>query len=188
MSKKKEKQVTEEEIPVEETPQEPDLEVEEPAEQEPAPEEASDALSKAQESIAKLSERLMRTAADFDNFKKRTGREKDEIYSNAVCDTVEKILPVLDNLARAIAAGEQASDKDSVLEGVRMIQKQFEDSLSSIGVSAMETVGEAFNPEYHDAVMTEESDQAENTILEEFQKGYLYHDKVVRHAMVKVSN
>lgn len=145
-------------------------------------------LEKAEESIANLSDRLMRTAAEFDNFKKRSQREKDEVYSNAVCDTVEKLLPVLDNLERAITASVDSGDDSGVLEGIKMVKKQFEDSLSSIGVVAIDAVGKPFDPEKHNAVMTAESDEEENTVLEEFMKGYLYKDKVVRHSMVKVSN
>ena len=145
-------------------------------------------LEQAEESIANLTDRLMRTAAEFDNFKKRSQREKDEVYSNAVCDTVEKILPVLDNLERAVVASTDSGDDGSVLEGIKMIKKQFEDALSAIGVVPMDAVGKPFDPEKHNAVMTAESDQEENTVLEEFMKGYLYKDKVVRHSMVKVSN
>lgn len=145
-------------------------------------------LEIAEESIANLSDRLMRTAAEFDNFKKRSQREKDEVYGNAVCDTIEKILPVLDNLERAITTTGDNVDAASVIDGVTMIKKQFEDALSSIGVSPIEAVGNLFDPEKHNAVMTAESDQPENTVLEEFLKGYTYKDKIVRHAMVKVSN
>lgn len=149
--------------------------------------EASAPLEKAEETIANLTDRLMRTAAEFDNFKKRSQREKGEIYSNAVCDTVEKILPVLDNLERAIATSGDSENEESILDGIKMIQKQFTDALSSIGVTAMDAVGTPFDPEKHNAVMTEESEETENTVLEELMKGYLYHDKVIRHAMVKVS-
>ena len=145
-------------------------------------------LEKAKEQIAGLSDRLMRTAAEFDNYKKRTAREKEDFYKMAVCETVLPILPVLDNLERAVVAAEESGDATSVLEGVKMIQKQFTDALSSIGVAEIEAVGKEFDPEKHNAVMTAESDEAENTVLEEFQKGYIYKDKVVRHSMVKVSN
>ncbi len=145
-------------------------------------------LDEAEETIANLSDRLMRTAAEFDNFKKRSSREKDEVYGNAVCDTIEKILPVLDNLDRAILSTDENSDASSVLEGIKMIKKQFEDALTSIGVSPIEAVGNPFDPEKHNAVMTAESDEDENTVLEEFLKGYTYNDKIVRHSMVKVSN
>lgn len=145
-------------------------------------------LDKANEQIAGLSDKLIRKAAEFENFKKRTAKEKEDFYKMAVCETVLPLLPVLDNLERAVAAAEESGEAGSVLEGVKMVQKQFVDALTSIGVTAIEAVGNEFDPEKHNAVMTAESDEAENTVLEEFQKGYIYKDKVVRHSMVKVSN
>lgn len=176
-----EKKVTEEAVDevVEEATEETVEAVEEAEEKTP--------LEKAEESIANLTDRLMRTAAEFDNFKKRSAREKDEVYSNAVCDTAAKILPVLDNLDRAIIASEESGEAGSVLDGIKMIKKQFDEALASIGVEPIEAVGQEFDPERHNAVMTAESDEKENTVLEEFMKGYIYKDKVVRHSMVKVS-
>ena len=147
---------------------------------------AKDELSEAKEQIAALSDKLIRNAAEFDNFKKRTAREKDDFYKMAVCETVAPLLPVLDNLKRAVSA---ASDGDSgILDGVKMIEKQFNDALKGIGVEEIKSVGEQFDPEKHNAVMTADSDEEENTILEEFQTGYEYKGKVIRHSMVKVSN
>ncbi len=143
-------------------------------------------LELAEESIANLTDRLMRTAAEFDNYKKRSLREKEDLYSTAVCDTIANILPILDNLERAVATGTENAE-NSVLDGVKMIKKQFEDTLTAMGVSPIEAVGTPFDPEKHNAVMTEESDKEENTVLEELMKGYLYKDKVIRHSMVKVS-
>ena len=145
-------------------------------------------LDKANEQIAALSDKLIRNAAEFDNYKKRTAREKEDFYKSAVCETVAPLLPVLDNLERAVAAAEVSGESGSVLDGVKMVKKQFEDALKSIGVEPIEAVGEQFDPEKHNAVMTADSDEDENTVLEEFQKGYIYRDKVVRHSMVKVSN
>ena len=145
-------------------------------------------LDKANEQIAALSDKLIRNAAEFDNYKKRTAREKEDFYKSAVCETVAPLLPVLDNLERAVAAAEDSDESGSVLDGVKMVKKQFEDALKSIGVEPIEAVGEQFDPEKHNAVMTADSDEDENTVLEEFQKGYIYRDKVVRHSMVKVSN
>lgn len=145
-------------------------------------------LDKANEQIAALSDKLIRNAAEFDNYKKRTAREKEDFYKSAVCETVTPLLPVLDNLERAVAAAEDSGESGSVLDGVKMVKKQFEDALKSIGVEPIEAVGEQFDPEKHNAVMTADSDEDENTVLEEFQKGYIYRDKVVRHSMVKVSN
>ncbi len=145
-------------------------------------------LDKANEQIAALSDKLIRNAAEFDNYKKRTAREKEDFYKSAVCETVAPLLPVLDNLERAVAAAEDSGESGSVLDGVKMVKKQFEDALKSIGVEPIEAIGEQFDPEKHNAVMTADSDEDENTVLEEFQKGYIYRDKVVRHSMVKVSN
>ena len=106
----------------------------------------------------------------------------------AVCETIAPLLPVVDNLERAVSAAENSGDDGSVLEGIKMIKKQFDDVLSTIGVEPIVAVGNEFDPEKHNAVMTEDSDEAENTVIEEFQKGYIYKDKVIRHSMVKVSN
>ena len=186
--KKEKETVTETEPPKtqEAQPQDPADTPEENTTTEAVPEEDT-ALLKAQESVKNLTDRLMRTAAEFDNFKKRSAREKDDIYSVAVCDTIAKLLPVLDNLDRALAAGEENSDKNGLFDGVKMVKKQFEDALSDIGVTAMNAVGSPFDPEKHNAVMTQESDAEENTVLEELMRGYLYKDKVIRHSMVKVS-
>lgn len=145
-------------------------------------------LESALSQVAGLSDKLMRTAAEFDNYKKRTAREKDEYYKNAVCDTIAQLLPVLDNLERAVSAAENAGETGGVLDGIKMVQKQFCDALTSIGVEAIDAMGKEFDPERHNAVMTGEGGDKENTVIEEFQKGYLYKDKVIRHSMVKVSN
>lgn len=145
-------------------------------------------LDKAQEQIQGLSDKLMRKAAEFDNYKKRTAKEKEDFYKMAVCETVSPLLPVLDNLERAVDAAEAAGESGSVLDGIKMVKKQFEDALSGIGIEHIDAVGKEFDPEKHNAVMTGDSDEAENTVIEEFQKGYTYKDKVVRHSMVKVSN
>ena len=149
---------------------------------------SSKELEKAQESIKNLTDRLMRTAAEFDNYKKRMSRERDEFYKNAVCDTINALLPVLDNLERAISQTAESDDAAAVMDGVKMVKKQFDEALASIGVIPIDAVGNPFDPEKHNAVMTAESSEDENTILEEFMKGYTYQDKVVRHSMVKVSS
>lgn len=151
------------------------------------PDEKSE-LDKAKEQIQGLSDKLMRKAAEFDNYKKRTAKEKEDFYKMAVCETVAPLLPVLDNLERAVDAAEAAGESGSVLDGIKMVKKQFEDALSGIGIEHIDAVGKEFDPEKHNAVMTGDSDEAENTVIEEFQKGYTYKDKVVRHSMVKVSN
>ena len=178
----KEKKVTEE--TVEETVESTEETTEEKIEEVPAEKTETELL---QEQVDGLSDKLMRTAAEFDNFKKRTAREKEDFYKMAVCETVLPLLSVLDNLDRAVIAAENTEDT-GMLEGVKMIKKQFDEALASIGVEPIEAVGCEFDPEKHNAVMMAESDEKENTVIEEFQKGYLYKDKVIRHSMVKVSN
>ena len=168
MTEEKEKDIAEE--TVEETVEEPSAE------------------DKLKEEIEVLKDKLMRHAAEFDNYKKRTQKEREDLYATAVCDTIEKILPVKDNLERALVS--LADAEESVLEGIKMIDKQFSDVLKNAGVEEIRSVGETFNPERHNAVMHEDAeDKEENTITEEFQKGYIYKDeKVIRYSMVKVAN
>ena len=129
---------------------------------------------------------LQRTAAEFDNFKKRVSKEKDAIYSLAVGDTVAKFVNVLDNIDRALAV-ESADDK--MKEGISLIKKQMLEIMTELGCSEIPTVGEVFNPEVHDAVMHIESEEyGEQVIVEELRKGYKCGDRVIRHAMVKVAN
>ena len=171
--------MTEEKDIIEETTEEVEEEVKEPEKTE------AEVLK---EEIEAHKDKLMRNAAEFDNYKKRTQKEREELYKIAVCDTVEKILPVKDNLERAITTLEGADE--SILEGVKMIDKQFSEVLKSAGVEEIKSVGETFDPERHNAVMHEDAeDKEENTIIEEFQKGYIYKDeKVIRYSMVKVVN
>ena len=141
------------------------------------------------EEVDSLKDKLMRHAAEFDNFKKRNQKELEELYGTAVCDTIEKILPVKDNLERAVQAADAEDGGDGLKEGVKMILKQLDDVLSAIGVEKIKTVGEEFNPELHNAVMHEENEEfGENTVSEELMSGYLCKGKVVRFAMVKVAN
>ncbi|MBR5155236.1 MAG: nucleotide exchange factor GrpE [Clostridia bacterium] len=142
---------------------------------------------KLQAEIDTLKDKMMRHAAEFDNFKKRTAKEREELYVLAVCDTVEKVLPVKDNLERAVGAAE--GSENGMLEGVTMILKQLDDIFAALGVEKIKTVGEEFNPELHNAVMHEESSEyGENTVSEELMSGFTCRGKVVRHAMVKVAN
>lgn len=142
--------------------------------------------------LEEAKDRFLRKVAEFDNFKKRTAKEKTENFSLGICEAVEKLLPVLDNLDRAIAAAESNDDKEALLEGIKMVRKQFCEVLSGIGVSEIEAVGKEFDPDKHNAVMMEDSDLPSNTVIEEFAKGYAYNRddnvKVIRHSMVKVSN
>lgn len=132
-------------------------------------------------------DRYKRLAAEFDNYKKRTVKEKESIYADSVCDVVEKMLPVLDNLERAI---ESFDDKESEhCKGVEMVLRQTVDILKKIGVEEIEAVGEKFDPTMHNAVMHIDDDKyGESTVSQQFQKGYKYKDKVIRYSMVQVAN
>ena len=137
--------------------------------------------------VAELKDKLIRHAAEFDNFKKRTQKEREELFAMAVCDTVEKILPVKDNLERATNASQDS--ENGILDGVKMILKQLDDTLEGLGVEKIKTVGEVFDPEKHNAVMHEENEAfGENTVSEELMSGFTCKGKVIRFAMVKVAN
>ena len=144
---------------------------------------------KKDEKIEELTDRLTRQMAEFDNFRKRTEKEKSQMYEIGAKDIIEKILPVVDNFERGLAAVTEDEKEDPFVQGMDKIYKQLMTTLDGIGVKPIEAVGQEFNPDFHNAVMHEENEEAgENTITEEFQKGYMYRDSVVRHSMVKVAN
>ena len=144
---------------------------------------------KKDEKIEELTDRLTRQMAEFDNFRKRTEREKSQMYEIGAKDIIEKILPVIDNFERGLAAVPEESKEDPFVEGMEKIYKQIMTTLEGVGVKPIEAVGQEFNPDFHNAAMHVEDEEAgENIITEEFQKGYMYHDSVVRHSMVKVAN
>ena len=144
---------------------------------------------KKDEKIEELTDRLTRQMAEFDNFRKRTEKEKSQMYEIGAKDIIEKILPVIDNFERGLAAVPEESKEDPFVEGMEKIYKQIMTTLEGVGVKPIEAVGQEFNPDFHNAVMHVEDEEAgENIITEEFQKGYMYHDSVVRHSMVKVAN
>ena len=133
-----------------------------------------------------VNEKYMRTLAEYDNYRKRTIKERETIYPEAKATVVEKFLPVLDNFTRALESAEQ---KDAFYEGIVMLKKQLDDVFTALGVEEIKTVGEEFNPELHNAVMhIDDENEGENVIVEEFQKGYKIGDRVIRHSMVKVAN
>ncbi len=143
-------------------------------------------LCEAEQRYNEINEKYLRTLAEYDNYRKRTIKEKETIYPEAKAAVVEKFLPVIDNFSRAI---ESAENKDAFYEGVVMLKKQIDDVLSALGVEEIAAVGETFNPELHNAVMHIEDEKlGESTIAEEFQKGYKIGDRVIRHSMVKVAN
>lgn len=136
-----------------------------------------------QAELSALQDRLLRTAAEFDNFRKRTAVEKQALYQNGVCEAVKTFLPVLDNLERAVAA---AGEEDT---GICLIAKQFVDAMGSLGVREIPALGEPFDPNLHDAVMHVEDDSlGENVVAEVLTKGYGKEDRVIRHCVVKVAN
>lgn len=154
-----------------------------------AAEEAQGAgLKEARAQAEELQQRLLRAQADFDNFRRRTVKEKEELAQYASSKLVTELLPVLDNFERALAAAQTGSEEQSFVKGVNMIFRQFMQVLEQEGVKAMNAVGEPFNPEFHQAIMQVESEEhEEGIVVEEVQKGYMLKDRVLRPAMVKVS-
>ena len=144
---------------------------------------------KKEEKIEELTDRLTRQMAEFDNFRKRTDREKSQMYEIGAKDVIEKILPIVDNFERGLATVPEEEKGSPFAEGMEKIYKQLMTTLEGIGVKPIEAVGQEFNPDFHNAVMhVEDEELGENVIAEEFQKGYMYRDSVVRHSMVKVAN
>jgi len=203
--KKSEEQEAETEIPVTDGDQEenltpegeelPEEETKTPGE-EAAPEDKKEEKKtsffgkkkkdKSEQKVEELTDRLKRTMAEFDNFRKRTEKEKSSMYIIGAKEIVEKILPVVDNFERGLA---QAQEGDAFADGMKMIYKQLTTTLDELGVKPIEAVGKEFNPDFHNAVMhIEDEEVGENIVVEEFQKGYTYKDFVVRHSMVKVAN
>ena len=152
-------------------------------------EELQNKLKAKEKEYDELKDRLQRTMAEFDNFRKRTIKEKAVLYDDGIRSAVELILPVIDNFERALSAAQKDDNSNSFLQGMEMIYRQFKDILTSMGVEEIKAVGETFNPNLHNAV-THIEDEAfgENEIVEEFQKGYIFKDKVIRYSMVKVAN
>lgn len=141
---------------------------------------------KYEQQIEELTDRLKRSMAEFDNFRKRTEKEKASMYIIGAREIVEKILPVVDNFERGLA---QAAEGDAFADGMKMIYKQLMTTLDELGVKPIEAVGKEFDPNFHNAVMhVDDETVGDNMVVEELQKGYTYKDFVVRHSMVKVAN
>ena len=158
----------------------------EPEAQEPQPQE-EDALEKLQAELAAQKDQYLRVLAEYDNFRKRTAAEKAGIYNNAVSDTVQAILPIADNIERAL--GQENASAEDMRKGVEMIQAQIEAAFEKLGMTAVGEAGEAFDPKLHNAVAhIEDENLGENVIAAVFQKGYKLGDRVVRFAMVQVAN
>ena len=148
-----------------------------------------DKKDKKDEKIAELNDKIMRTMAEFDNFRKRSEKEKSQMFEIGAKSIVEKILPVIDNFERGLASVSEEDKENGFVTGMEQIYKQFITSLESVGVKAIDAVGKEFDPNFHNAVMhAEDENFGENIVSEELQKGYMYKDSVVRHSMVKVVN
>ena len=142
---------------------------------------------KRDEQIEELNDKIKRQMAEFDNFRKRTDKEKSQMFDMGARTIIEKILPVVDNFERGLAAVPEEQRDDAFVDGMDKIYKQLMTELDGIGVKAIECVGKEFDPEYHNAVMQVENEELEaGTVASELQKGYMYKDTVIRHSMVSV--
>ena len=175
-----------------ETSETPEAEEKESAEE--VPEKKSkffkkDKKDKKDAEIEELKDRLVRQMAEFDNYRKRTDKEKKQNYEIGASDFILKILPVVDNFERGLDALSEEEKEGAFAQGFIKIYQQMITVLEEIGVKPMDAVGKEFNPDFHNAVMHEENEEmGENLVSEEFQKGYMYKDGVLRHSMVKVAN
>ena len=178
-------QVSEKELPVEEPKQNAGNPQEAKAEEAKKEEKPSE-LNTVKEQLAKEHDGYLRLAAEYDNFRKRSQKEKDDLYTVIKAETVGKFLPVYDNLERALA---QETADEAYKKGVEMTMNQLVKVMEGLGVTSFGEIGEAFDPARHNAVMhVEEEGLGENVIAEVFQKGFLVGEKVIRFAMVKVAN
>lgn len=189
-SKKKDppEPMEEKELPAQETDKEAEApKAEEPKEEPKAEKEPEKPAEPAAEALLKAEkDRYLRLAAEYDNYRKRSSKERESIYQDVRADTVTKFLPVYDNLARAL--GQETCD-EAYRKGVEMIMTQLKDILSRMGVTEIESLGQKFDPALHNAVMHEEDEtRGEGEIVQELQKGFRMGDKVIRFAMVKVAN
>lgn len=144
---------------------------------------------KKDEQIEELTDRVRRQMAEFENFRKRSEKEKSQMFDMGAKSIIEKILPVIDNFERGLAAVPEEQKEDAFVVGMDKVYKQMLTTLAEAGVEPIEAVGKEFNPDFHNAVMhVEDEELGENVVAEELMKGYMYHDSVVRHSMVKVAN
>lgn len=157
-----------------------------------AEEKTEDELTKAKEEAKLNYDKYLRVCAEYDNYQKRTQREKCDMYDKGIMETVGNFLDVIDNFDRALSGikKDELDDKSkAVVDGIEMIRSQMDKALNKIGVTAIEAKDKEFDPRYHNAVMhVEDENIGENIIVEELQRGYMFNDKVVRCSMVKVAN
>lgn len=136
--------------------------------------------------VAAMNDKYLRLLAEYDNFRRRSQKEKDNLYADVKADTLLKFLPVYDNLVRALAT---PTEDEAYKKGVEMIMNQFNTTMEKLGVTKIESLGEKFDPTFHNAVMhVEDEEKGENEIVEVFQEGFILGEKVIRFAMVKVAN
>lgn len=162
---------------------------ESPAEETETTQESSEEkMAKMQQEVEEADNMMLRLAAELDNYKKRVAKERESLIRYAAQDIILELLPILDNFGRAIESADKSRDFDSFLEGVKMISKQVYEALEKKGVSRIDTVGEVFDPNIHEAVMQVTSEEhPENVVVEELQKGYKLHDRVIIASRVVVS-
>ncbi len=143
--------------------------------------------SELKEKIETLEDRVKRQMAEFDNYRKRTDKEKEQMFSMGEKNVIEKILPIVDNFERGFATVEEADQEDPFVDGMKRVYAQLTKQLEAFGVTPIEAVGKEFDPNLHNAVMQVESaEYASGIVAQELQKGYMYHDQVLRHSMVAV--
>ncbi len=190
MSKKKTKETENQAEERQEAPQtQEEPQPEQTQSEQPQPEQvpSEPAENEAEEKYKSLNEKYLRTLAEYDNYRKRSIREKESIYPDARAGAAAKFLPVMDNLERALSI---ETEKNSFYDGVVLVKKQLDEVFAKLGIEVIEAgEGTAFDPELHEAVMhVEDENLSENVIVQELQKGYKMGDRIIRHSMVKVAN
>ena len=187
--KKEEKKQTApaaDEIKEEVKTEEPEIEAKEADGKKPEAEKAEEKKPDLKAEMDTLNDKYLRICAEYDNFRKRSQKEKDSLYGDVKAETLKKFLPVYDNLVRALA---QSTEDEAYRRGIEMIMNQFNVTMEKLGVTEIECLGKKFDPAFHNAVMhVEDEEKGENEIVEVFQKGFMMGDKVIRFAMVKVAN
>lgn len=142
-----------------------------------------------EESLAEANDKYTRLFAEYDNYRKRSAKEREGVYTDAYVDAIKDILPVLDNMERALQYKDAQGGDDNMAKGLEMIMKSFADALAKMGVTEIAALGEGFDPNRHNAIMHVDDEQyGEGEIVEVFMKGYIKGDKVIRHSVVKVAN
>ena len=178
--------VKEQAAPAEEVKAEPEKKADKKADKKKDKKKEPDKTAELEAQLAASNDRYLRICAEYDNFRRRSQKEKDSLYGDIKADTVQKFLPVYDNLERAL---KQGTEDEAYRKGVEMIMNQFCQTLEKLGVTKTESLGQKFDPKFHNAVMhVDDEEKGENEIVEVFQEGFMLGEKVIRFAMVKVAN